>query len=280
MFKHHSGSTLTALKSLLLGGAAGLAGTLVGGVGGSFMMVPLLTSRRLIARLPAPQAHATSLVAVAATGISGTMVLAEDVDYEAAAIISVCGLLTASAGRITATRFSPVTLRKALGAFLFCVAPVLPFTHYCGPSDTVRKKLDEVATMNGALATTALASDESCIGRVLVPVGIGTCSGFLAGLFGVGSGAMVVPALSLLTDKNHREILGTSLCALVFPAITGTMAQFARGTVAMRVAPALAAGAFAGGVCGGTLVKTAKEKDLKNLFCGWTIFLGMFASFL
>lgn len=116
--------------------------------------------------------------------------------------------------------------------------------------------------------------------RFLVPACIGCCSGFLAGLFGLGSGAMVVPALSLFTEKSHKEVLGTSLCALVFPAVTGTATHFARGTLSMRVAPALAVGTFVGGLCGGSFAKSADEQDLKTLFAGWTAVLGVGALLL
>jgi len=35
----------------------------------------------------------------------------------------------------------------------------------------------------------------------------------------VGGGAIVVPALTVLTDMTHHEALGTSLLAMALPAI-------------------------------------------------------------
>ncbi|KAG7361533.1 sulfite exporter TauE/SafE [Nitzschia inconspicua] len=276
-----------ATKSFLFGGVAGFAGCLVGGVSGSFLMVPMLTSRGLITRLSRPQAHATSLVAVAATGIAGTVILADHVDYEAAATISVCGMMTARAGAMTASRLSPALLRTSLGVFFLSAASIIPLNPYffgnqkdinntvmvinSGQSLLTRQR--DVASL--ALATTGSSTEESISQRFFVPAGIGGCSGFIAGLLGVGSGAVVVPALALLTDKDYREILGTSLCALVFPAVTGTVTHFARGTLAMRVAPALAIGASLGGLCGASLAKSSNEDDLKTLFSGWTAVLGV-----
>ena len=99
--------------------------------------------------------------------------------------------------------------------------------------------------------------------RLLVPAVIGSCSGFLAGLFGVGGGAIVVPALTIATDMNHYQALGTSLCAMSLPAMVGTATHYGKGNVAMRVAPALAMGAFLGGYFGGRLGLTIEESKLK-----------------
>ncbi len=38
-------------------------------------------------------------------------------------------------------------------------------------------------------------------------------SGFQAGLFGVGGGAVVIPALCLFTDLSYKEALGTSFAS-------------------------------------------------------------------
>ncbi|VEU39705.1 unnamed protein product [Pseudo-nitzschia multistriata] len=59
---------------------------------------------------------------------------------------------------------------------------------------------------------TERSRETSFVGRYIVPAGIGCCSGFLAGVFGVGGGAVVVPALSFFTDMDHYQALGTSLC--------------------------------------------------------------------
>jgi len=119
------------------------------------------------------------------------------------------------------------------------------------------------------------AVETSFVRRYIVPAGIGCCSGFLAGVFGVGGGAIVVPALSLFTDMNHYQALGTSLCAMVPTAIVGTATHMSKGTVAMRVAPALAVGAFAGAYCGGKLGLTIPEQQLKYGFSGTMVVLGL-----
>ena len=103
---------------------------------------------------------------------------------------------------------------------------------------------------------------------------IGIGSGFLAGLFGVGGGAIVVPALTLATDMTHYQALGTSLCAMALPAMVGTGTHYMKGNVSMRVAPALATGAFLGGFLGGKLGLKTNEDALRWVFSGLMVVLG------
>jgi putative Ca2+/H+ antiporter (TMEM165/GDT1 family) len=214
-------------------------------MGGGFVMIPLMTSSFI--RLSQHQAHGTSLFAVTTTGMAGALAYSGQVDYEAAAAIACCGMVTAGLGASVTTRISEKSLRKALGVFMLCVAPLVPAKTYLipekgGPSEDSNLPFPQ---------------------RLLIPACIGTCSGFLAGLFGVGGGAIVVPALTVAMDMNHYQALGTSLCAMSLPAMIGTATHYSKGNVCMRVAPALAMGAFMGGYFGGKLGLTVDEDKLK-----------------
>ena len=69
-------------------------------------------------------------------------------------------------------------------------------------------------------------------------------------MFGVGGGTIVVPSLVLSTDMSYHSALGTSLCAMVLPALVGTYANAKLGNVCWRVAPHLALGSAAGAYVG------------------------------
>ena len=236
-----------APKAFLIGSLAGACGSLAG-MGGGFVMIPLMTSNLL--RLSQHQAHGTSLFAVTTTGIAGALGYSGQVDYEAAAAIASCGMVTARFGARATTMLSGPVLKKALGVFMICVAPLVPAKSYLA------------AREHGGEASSHETSDDT-IHRLLISGAIGSCSGFLAGLFGVGGGAIVVPALTVATDMNHYQALGTSLCAMSLPAMVGTMTHYGKGNVAMRVAPSLAMGAFLGGYMGGRLGLTIDETKLK-----------------
>jgi len=169
-------------------------------------------------------------------------------------------MATASFGANASSKLSGASLKKALGVYMLLIAPTIPARDYLISEKKEQKKEIE---------------EHSFVRKYVVPAGIGTCSGFLAGMFGVGGGAIVVPALSLFTDMNHYQALGTSLCAMVPTAIVGTATHMSKGSVAMRVAPSLALGAFTGAYFGGKLGLTIPEQQLKYGFSATMVVLGL-----
>jgi uncharacterized protein len=252
----------TSLTSFLIGSLAGVCGSLAG-MGGGFLMIPLMTAPRLLG-LSQHAAHGTSLFAVATTGLAGAVGYQGQVDYQAAACVAAAGMVTARAGALATTSLSPVALRRALGVLMLAVAPLVPAKQYLNPKETeeAKTRLEQ-------------SSKSSGVEQFVIPAGIGSCSGFLAGLFGVGGGAVIVPALSVLTNMDHYQALGTSLTAMVLPAISGTATHFAKGNVNLSVAPFLAMGAFMGAYAGSKLALSIDEESLKYGFSGVMVVLGL-----
>ena len=62
---------------------------------------------------------------------------------------------------------------------------------------------------------------------------------------------------------------------MVPTAVVGTATHMSKGTVALRIAPALALGAFTGGLVGGKLGLSIPEKELKYGFSGTMVVLGL-----
>ena len=255
-------------------------------------MIPLMTSSRLLG-LSQHAAHGTSLFAVAATGIAGSMSYAStpgiDIELDSVLALTTAAMITARAGALATATLSERRLKLWLGVFMLAVAPLVPAKAYLtewladendgGGSGGGEKMEHGSASSNKAKedeeeATAQYLSAER-IQRLAMSGTIGLGSGFLAGLFGVGGGAVVVPALSVATDLSHYQALGTSLMAMALPACVGTMTHYQRGNVAMRVAPALAAGAFAGAFLGGKLGTQIEEDKLRWGFSGLMLTLGL-----
>ncbi|HEX9696391.1 MAG TPA: TSUP family transporter [Actinomycetota bacterium] len=62
---------------------------------------------------------------------------------------------------------------------------------------------------------------------LLIGIGIGLAAGILSGLFGIGGGIIIVPALVAL-GLTQREASGTSLAALVAPVAIFGVIEYAR----------------------------------------------------
>lgn len=265
-------------KAFGVGTLAGVLGSLVG-MGGGFVMIPLMTSN--ILRLSQHSASGTSLFAVAATGISGAIGYGlHDLDLESAAAIAFSGMITARLGAITMSKMSGKSLKTGLGIYMLMVAPIVPaksyIVEYYG-SNTNTSDIKEIETKKKVnddkvrIETEPFASYQ----KLVAPGIIGLGSGFLAGLFGVGGGAVVVPALTIFTDMNHYQALGTSLCAMALPALIGTITHYQKGNIApLRIAGPLASGSFIGAYFGGRLGLTIPEDTLRWGFSGLMITLG------
>ena len=75
---------------------------------------------------------------------------------------------------------------------------------------------------------------------------------------------------------THYQALGTSLCAMALPALSGTYTHYTKNNVAMRIAPALAAGAFVGAYVGGKWIGlNMEESTLRWGFSGLMVVLGV-----
>lgn len=237
------------------------------GMGGGFVMIPLLTG---ICRLSQHQAHGTSLAAVMATGIAGAISYQDKVDYEAALPIAMTAMFTASLGARTTTFLSEKWLKRALGGLLLIMGPAVPAKRYIVEQQLKKETADAQERTAQALLYP----------KWVAPAGIGLCSGYLAGLFGVGGGTLVVPALIFTSQQTHdnpythHQALATSLAAMVLPALAGTLTHAKAGNVAFRVAPPLALGALFGAYGGGKLALGTNETTLQWGFSALLVLLG------
>lgn len=82
-------------------------------------------------------------------------------------------------------------------------------------------------------------------------VGAGAMTGVLTGLFGVGGGFLVVPALVLLLGLPMPLAVGTSLVVIVINAASGVFAHLGYGGFDPALSGVFAAGGVAGAVIGG-----------------------------
>lgn len=71
-----------------------------------------------------------------------------------------------------------------------------------------------------------------------------------------------MPALVLSTDMSHHSALGTSLCAMVMPAMVGVYTHHKKGNVNWRVAPLLALGSSVGAYVGGREIATNLDEGV------------------
>lgn len=190
-----------------------LVGVLSGtfGIGGGTVIVPALVWLGLSQR----NAAATSTLAIVPTSISGVISYATGghVDWLAAALLF-CGMFVGGqVGSWLLSRLPELALRWIFVVFLvFVVVDQVSFV----PSR------DHQITMTVATGV--------CM------VLLGVVIGMLAGLLGIGGGALAVPALSILFGASDLIARGTSLLAMFPNSITTSVANLKRNLVHVKAA--------------------------------------------
>jgi len=178
--------------------SAGLLGSWTG-LGGGFVILPFLTSP--VVSLSQHSATATSLLSVATTGSFSALSYSSSdcVDWTGASVIAGGGMVGARVGIKAASKLSGGGLRKALGVLMIAVGATLPVKDQLLPKHEHEKDSAIISTETSLDVNVNVNSGSHP--RPLTPAEIGKFgtiglfSGFLSGMFGVGGGSIVVPAL-------------------------------------------------------------------------------------
>ncbi|QWW19141.1 sulfite exporter TauE/SafE family protein [Schaalia sp. 19OD2882] len=102
--------------------------------------------------------------------------------------------------------------------------------------------------------------------KVLVPVLVGLGAGLLSGLFGIGGGIVIVPALVAFLAMDQRRASATSLVAMIPTATVGAITYGIRGQISLTAALVLVAGTLVGTQIGVWLLRRLPERILPWTF--------------
>jgi uncharacterized protein len=95
---------------------------------------------------------------------------------------------------------------------------------------------------------------------------IGAVAGVVAGLLGVGGGALFVPALVIIIGLGQVDAEATSLAAMVPVAFIGAWRQYGYGNVRIHDGVVLGLVAIPGAVVGVFLANQLPEVVIRDLF--------------
>lgn len=108
---------------------------------------------------------------------------------------------------------------------------------------------------------------------------LGACTGFLAGLLGIGGGMLMVPFMTfILTAKGYpadytvKMAVATSLATICFTSMSSVRAHHRRGAVLWPVVRLLAPGILLGALVGAQLAVALPGKVLSVLFAVFVAF--------
>ena len=101
---------------------------------------------------------------------------------------------------------------------------------------------------------------------------LGFGAGLIAGLFGVGGGIVLVPALVLFAGLGQLEAEATSLLAIVPVAVAGAWRQHAYGNLRLRAGLLMGVVAIGGSVAGVVIANAVPERGLEYGFAALLLF--------
>ena len=106
-----------------------------------------------------------------------------------------------------------------------------------------------------------------CVMTTLLLLAIGLIAGVFAGMFGIGGGLIIVPALLFLLGLKELEAIGTSLAALIPPVgLLGAAEYYRNGYMNLRFAGLLAVGIFLGAYFGARIMIPLPPEVIRRLY--------------
>ena len=265
------------LLTLLFGGIVGFSLGLTGG-GGAIFAVPLLVYGLGVAPR---EAVGISLAAVGVTSFVGFLGRwrARKVEIRTGLVFAVAGMLGAPVGAWLSGLISETVL-LALFAMLMLVVALRMWSKASEPAiaglpvacSTEAADVDGPACrrdINGNLLLTSRCA------WLLAAVGIVT--GVLSGLFGVGGGFVIVPALVLFSGMAIHHAVGTSLLVITLVSISGIASHlFAGRTISVETTALFVVGGVAGLLLGNLAGRRLSGAALQKVFAGAIVAVAIF----
>lgn len=213
---------MTITLALLLGALIGVLLGLLGG-GGSILAVPVLV---YAVGLDMAQAIPVSLIVIGVASAVGALpkVRAGQVEWRLAAVFAAAGIPATFAGAAIGSH-----LPQSLLLLGFAAVMVVAGIRMLGDTDHTGTACDTDGGINW----------RRCAPRS-IPAGLAV--GLLTGLFGVGGGFLIIPALVLMLGVQMPIAVGTSLLIIVANSAAGVLSHL-DGHVNWAVAAAFAASA-------------------------------------
>lgn len=237
-------------KLILLGVAAGVVGGGLG-VGGGIVLVPMLVA----VGFGQHEAHGTSLAAIVFIAVAGatSFGVSGELDLALGVTIGIGGIVGSAVGASVMHRVSARSLTIVFALVLLVAA---------------------VRLISGA-APLPGSADIASLGRMAIALGVGVVAGFFAGLAGIGGGVVIVPSIVLLLGMEQHVAQGTSLVAIVFTSLSGTVVNVRNRRVRPLDGLLVGAGGVAGSLTGSRLALGVEARTLSLVFGFLVLFVAL-----
>lgn len=256
---------LFVLAAIASGGIVGLALGLTGG-GGSIFAVPLLI---YVLGLPPDRAVPVSLVAVALTAAVGAIqsIRRQLVVWQPTLTFAFGGIVGAPLGFLLARDVADRLLVGGFGLLALTVGVLMWRAARTNPAQATAVRAREYEMDGGPVCVLApdgqLRFSTPCAAFLAVA---GLATGFLSGVFGIGGGFLIVPALILVTRMGVHRAVATSLLVIVAIGTSGAASALWHASLDWRVLLPFAVGGAATMLLGRRLAARVAGPRLQMVF--------------
>jgi uncharacterized protein len=221
----------------------GLLSGLVG-IGGGTILLPLLVN---FGYSPI-QGVATSSLAVVLTVLSSSWRNWKNggFDLERISLLATPAILVAPLGVFLSTKFPSFLLLLSFGIFLIVNIFLA----------SIKRNLKH------QVIDSSVMKQNFYLARILT----GGISGFLAGLFGIGGGAIMVPLQMLLLRENIKMAIQTSIGVILITSISNFCIYLQQGNISFSAGIALGFGGLCGAQVSSYYLPKVSEKTIGLIF--------------
>lgn len=262
--------------AILFGCLVGFALGLTGGGGGVFA-VPLLVYGLAVAPR---EAVGISLASVGGTALFGAVprIIRGEVELRTGLLFAIAGMAGAPIGSFLSTLLSEHILLLMFAVLMLVVAERM-WAKTRAPKVTAERRERESSD-----ARKRSACQRDADGKLLLTSrcawllgAVGLTTGVLSGMFGVGGGFVIVPALVLFSGMAIHQAVGTSLFVIVLVSISGVTSHLVNGNaLPLDITLQFLLGGFAGMWFGGIVAKRLKGPTLQKIFAIAVVLVAVF----
>jgi uncharacterized membrane protein YfcA len=152
-------------------------------------------------------------------------------------------------------------LKRVFAFGLLAMAPLTLAKQYF-----LEKRQANPPTANGGAAVRKVSLTHAAIA--------GAGVGFFSGLSGFGAGLLMSSFLTLTTDLQQQQIVGTALLALTLPNLAQVAMHLRVGSIVKPVAAAVALGAVIGAPVGSAVALHLDDRQLRYVFAAFMTIQG------
>lgn len=263
------------LFTILFGALVGFSLGLTGG-GGAIFAVPLLVYGLGV---PAREAVGVSLLTVGSTSLVGFVQRAWRglVEFPTGLLFAISGVLGAPVGAWLADRI-PETVLLSLFAVLMMVIAFRMWRKAGDPTARLPIFMDENVGPTCRRDPEGKLRITSPCATLLGLVGFG--AGVLSGMFGVGGGFIIVPALVMFSGMGMQRAIATSLLVITLISTSGTINHLLAGKeLTWATAGVFTTGSITGLLAGSGLARRLAGPILQKVFAVAIVAVALYVIF-